>query len=365
MLAVLIILLCGVGIYYTRDRWIPFFDGIATRYLPAAENTGELAQGYFPLEISGSDYTVGIMENFFAVLDDTSFSLYSADGKKSIGNQHSCSNPVLYTNNRKALVYDMGGLNFRLESKYKTIYEKKTDQTIILARLSSNDLTAIVTNSDKAICDLSVYDGNGNKIYGINFSERILDVTFTAGNDGCIVTTVDASKGQLVSKLYRYNFDKNEPAWKSQNLDTLVLSTQLRENGAIVAFGDTKSIFCDTRGEVLGSYTYKTQLIDYDDSGTLTALLFKNEGRRKSSLLLIDKITSDIHEINIEDNAKHLEADGQNVLVLTDSAIYGYTPSGTALSAVEVDDSYSDFKRLNQYIYLLRNSEIDRIDYIN
>lgn len=38
LIALLIIVLIGAVIYYTKDRWLPFFDGIATRYLPTEAN---------------------------------------------------------------------------------------------------------------------------------------------------------------------------------------------------------------------------------------------------------------------------------------------------------------------------------------
>ena len=89
LIVVLIIISVGAILYYTRDNWLPFFDGIATKYLTATQNDGELAEGKFPLKISGgSDYQIGTLENYFSVVDDTHFYIYTSDGKLTLDKQH-------------------------------------------------------------------------------------------------------------------------------------------------------------------------------------------------------------------------------------------------------------------------------------
>lgn len=364
LIALLIIVLIGAVIYYTKDRWLPFFDGIATRYLPTEANNGELAVGNFPIKISGgASYQVGTLENSFAVVDDTHVFIYSSDGKNIVNNQHDYANPILKTNNKKALIYDLGGLEFRIESKYKTEYEKQTDNTIILARLSSNDNVAVVTKSDKFVSVMRIYDDTGNKFFEWDCIDRIIDVTFTQAGDGCIVTTIDAQGGQLVSKLHRFNLDNKKEIWSSSNIDTMVISTQIRDDGTIVAFGDTKCAYYNRNGEYISSYIYKAKLIDYDCSGTMTALLFADEERRKSSLVMINDIKASIKEINVNEEAKHIIVDGDNAFMMTESKINEYTISGTQTSTVSIGEEYDDFHKLGNYIFLLGHDDINRIDF--
>ena len=364
LIAVSIIVLIGALIYTTRSKWLPFFDGIATRYLPTSQNTGELAVGKFPLKVSGaSSYQVGTLENSFAVVDDTHFYIYSTDGKNLIDIQHQYSNPILDSNSKKALVYDIGGNKFRVESKYKTLYTQKSDDTIVFAKISNDDKVAIVTKSDKFVSVMTIYDGSGKEIFRWkSIDSRIIDVTFNSTNDGCVVTTIDANGGQLVSKLYRFNFNKNKEIWISQNIDTMIISTKIRDDGTIVAFGDTKCAYYSNNGEYIGSYSYKSKLIDYDCSNTTTALLFENEERRKSSLVLINDIKSDIKTIEIDD-AKHVSVNNDKALVMTDNKIDEYSNIGTLITDVKIDDSYSDFRKIGNYVLLLGYSDINRIDF--
>ncbi len=162
LLKKLIIVIAAVGLVLaavlTRGLWYPRLEGILTK-IPAPENTGELAVGYFPLSIEGgARYQLKQMDGSLAIADDSHFSVYSADGKPVFETQHTFANPVITVGNKKALLYDLGGKSFGLYSKYKNIYSKTTDDPILIARVGGNDTAAVVTKSDKYPSALMVYD---------------------------------------------------------------------------------------------------------------------------------------------------------------------------------------------------------------
>jgi hypothetical protein len=365
LIGVLLIAVFAVLVYYTKDRWIPFFDGIATRYLPASQNTGELAAGNFPIKITGSsNYKVETMENAFALLDDANFCVYSVSGEKMIYKQNHYANPFFCTNSKKALVYDMGGKNFSLESKYKTIYEKKIEDAIIFARLGGNDYAAVVTKSDSFVSVMTVYNGYGEEIFKWkSVDSRIADVAFLPSGTGCVVATIDASNGQLVSELHRFNFDQKDEIWNSSDIDTMVLALKIMDDGTIVEVGDTKCAYYSSAGEYIGSYAYKTSLVDYSVSGQKAALLLENEERRKSSLVIIGDIKEDIKEINVSDSSKQVLAEGEKVLLMTENSIDEYASDGSIRTSVKISDDYMDFHKIGNYIFLLGYSDINRIDF--
>ena len=366
LIVVLIIISVGAILYYTRDNWLPFFDGIATKYLTATQNDGELAEGKFPLKISGgSDYQIGTLENYFSVVDDTHFYIYTADGKLTLDKQHNYSSPVLKTNSKKALIYDLGGKKLSLESKYKNIYSKTLDDNILFARLSSDDKAAVITTSDKFLCVMTIYDSSGEAIYTWKCTEgRIIDVDFINSNEGCIVTTIDANGGQMISNVHKFIFTSDKKVWTSQNADTLAISSYILNNGNIAVIGDTKCAYYSKDGTYIGSYTYKDELVDYSCSDSAAALLFRNEERRKSNAVIINDIVNDIKEIEIQDNAKCLNTERDSIFILTDSEIQEYSNIGTKLTSVPVKDDYYDIHKLGQHIYLLGDAEIDRIDFL-
>lgn len=364
LIVLAVIVALGIFAYYTREKWIPFFDGIATRYLPTTQNDGILADGNYPINIAGgTSYQIGTLENFFAVVNDTKFLIYSTDGEKTVEKQHTFANPILRTNSKKALLYDIGGKKLQLESKYKTVYSKSLEDNIVLARLGNSDNVAVVTKSDKFLSVMEIYDGSGEEIFKwSSVDSRIIDVTFTNASDGCIVTTIGAEGGQLVSKLHSFNFSQKEELWSSSEVDTLVMSTVVKNDGEIIAFGDTKCAYYDN-GKIIGSYQYNSKLIDYSNSNNVTGLLFRDEELRESKLVMITDILTTPKVITLEDDVKQVLVEGDKVYVMTTSHILEYTLSGTEISKVSISDEYNDMHKLGNYMFLLGLSDINRIDF--
>ncbi|MDE6763328.1 MAG: hypothetical protein K2J73_06585, partial [Oscillospiraceae bacterium] len=188
----------------TKNLWYPRLDGILTK-IPTPENTSELAEGYFPLSIEGgARYQLKPIDGSLAVADDTHFFVYNADGKPVYTEQHTFAKPVITVGNKKALLYDLGGKSFGLYSKYKNVYNKTTDDPILIARIGSNDTAAIVTKSDKYPSALLVYDSSGKNIFNYRSVARIIDVTFNSDSSGCYITTIGVSGGLIVSKILYY-----------------------------------------------------------------------------------------------------------------------------------------------------------------
>lgn len=363
---IVLIILCAT-VYITRDRWLPFFDGIATRYLPKAENSGELAEGNFPLTISGgAEYSVlPIDGSSFALLEDTHFSVYDYNGKELYDTQHGYSNATMKaSSSRRVLVYDMGGYSFSLEGKYKNVYSKKLENQIIYGNISSNGYAAIVTLSDKSLCMLSVFDNNGNPIYYYHCtSGRITNVEFTRSGDGIIVTEVSTKGGQLISKLSKFRFSEEQPVWTADGLDTLIFDVEIRSDGMIIAFGDTRCAYYDKDGDFIGGYTYKNDLVHFAESGEMTVLLTENEERRSFGLITFSDITGEITEIKLNENVKAIQADGSLIYVMTDNNVTLYSMTGMEINKVSVSSSYDGFMRLGDYIYLLGYADINRTDF--
>ena len=361
---ILIAAFAVLAVFLTKDRWYPYLDGILSR-IPSTENKGELAVGNFPITINGgASYQLKTMDGNIAVLDDSHFNVYSADGKQLLAKQHTYSNPILTTSLKRALIYDLGGKSFSLYSKYDTVYEKTGEDVILLAKLSSNECTAVVTKSDKYLALLTVYDSKGDSIFVYkSYDSRIIDVTFNAQNDGCIITTIGAKGGELVSQLLYYTFDKTDMIWQSDYVDTMAVSARPYGEDGIVVFGDTKCAYYDSTGALTGSYDYAYSLLDFDSSNTLTGILFKNDERRSTILVMIDDIQNKSTEIELDENAENIDVVGDIAYVQTSTKVYAYSKAGELLSSADLDTDYEDFCKTDNYIFLMGYDEINRIDF--
>lgn len=356
---------------FTKDIWYPKLDGILGK-IPTPNNTAELAEGNFPLSIEGgADYQLKALGDNIVLSDDSHLLVYNNDGKVIASEQHTYSNPVTTTGNKRILLYDLGGNDFALYSKYQNIYKKTTDDPILIARLGSDDSAAVVVKSDKYPSELMVYDGTGKNIFNYKSVSRIIDVTFNAENSGCYITTIGAKGGLIVSQIIYYKFDHIDydekgnplPVWESDKLETLALSVRLFGDNNIIMFGDKLCAYLDLNGKTLKTYEYERDLVDYSSNSSIGAMIFRNEERRTSQLVTIDSETGTINEKALDYDALNLQVSGNSVYMQTRNGVESCSVIGEVISSVRLDTEYEDFLRLDNYIYLLGYDEVNRITY--
>lgn len=359
----LMIVLFGCLAFVTRDKWVPFFDGIISRYKTIIVNDGHLAKGNFPIAVGKSvDFDIEKMNKGFVLLTDSYIRIYDEHGENNVSKQHGMANPVIKAKNKRVLLYDIGGYTFTNENKLKTIYTKTTQDQILLGRLSEKEYTAIVTKSDKYTSLMTIYNKNGNEIFYSSSSDRIIDIAFDKSSTGCIATTIGAKGGQLVSTLLKFKFDKTEKQWSSEPIKTMVLTSSICEDGSIVAVGDTLYASFSSAGKLISSYKYTSDLVDYSTNGDITALISEHTENEKSNLTIIS-IGKKPVEIVVDKTAKSVKVDDKIVYVLCDDELYTYDDEGVLLARADLAIEYVDFAVNDDYVYLLGYDDINRIDF--
>ncbi len=366
----IVLLITGVVVVAvaTHERWYPYLKNAMTQ-IPeniADRDAAVLAEGRFPIRVEGGmGYQLMNMDGSLALLDDSKFHVYGADGKIMNESQHTFANPILCVSGSKALIYDEGGREFRLESKYKTIYSNTADDVIYLAELSRSDYAAVVTKSDKFLAQLKVYDGSGSQFFTYySYDSRIINVTFTQGSSGCIVTTLKAENGRLMSEMIRFDFKDTEPEWVSDAVPTLAMNVHFADDGGIVMIGDTMTACFNPDGSLKGRYIYEDPLIYYDYTDKITALLTENTDIRRTELITFSGSDCTLPiATRAEENAQKVFADGSSAYILSGNRIDVYSADGLRTGEVTLEDEYDNFCKNDKYIYLLGYDSINRIDY--
>ncbi len=367
----IVMLICGVVVIavFTKDIWYPSLNGIITSIpesIPAEQGTAELAEGRFPIKVEGGmGYQLMNMDGALALLDDSQFHVYSEDGRLMTEKQHTFANPILCVSHGKALIYDEGGREFSLESKYKTIYSNTADDVIYLACLSKSDYAAVVTKSDKFLAMLKIYDNNGDDIFTYySYDSRIINVTFNDSSTGCIVTVVTAEGGVLMSKMIRFDFTDTEPKWVSDAVPTLALDVRFASDGGIIMTGDTMTAGFSTDGMLMSEYTYNNPITDYDSNGNITAIITENTDIRRAELITIRGSDCGNAVVTaVGEYAGMVFTDSDEAYILDTDGIEVFACDGTKTGQISLEDDYEDLCKSGRYIYLLGYDSINRIDF--
>lgn len=360
----LIVATLGFTAYIKIDDWFPKLEGIGNRFQSVKSSGNELSDGNFPLSISGGiDYQVGDLNGYLAILSDAYLYIYNQDGELYDERQHAYANAMLQTASKKVLVYEAGGNNFRVDSRRKNLYNKKLDNSIMFARISDNGNVAVISTSDTYVCKLTVFDEEGVEIYSRNCVERVIDMSFSSDEKGCVLATTDALDGELVSKLIGVSFDSKEDKWMSDPINTLCLKTYCYKEGIFV-IGEKKCAYYNDKGQQEMSYDYPSVLIDWDFCDMGAALLFENEKKRYGYFTTISssKKTPNQKEFS-NSSVKCIRFKDKNVYVMNKEGINRYGFDGSEETNISSENSYEKFIIIDDYIFLLGYDRINRIEY--
>ncbi len=368
--------LIATVLFFTRGTWLLKLEkaGISLGRNPDVTidsdgifvNTGKTAEGNFPIMLSdSSDYQMDMMEENLVILSDTDFSIYSSDGELIESRKHDYSNVVLETMGSRSLVYESGGKKFRVEDKRKTVIEKTVEDSIIFARISKEGYIAVISTSQNYSCMLTIYDNKGNPIYYRGSVDRIIEVCFNNDSTGCRVTVIDANIGKIVSRAYGVKFTSEKEIWTTENFETLCINSYTTLNDGLFIIGDTKCGYYDANGIYLKGFHYKNTLISGDFADDKAAMIFKNEERRKTSLLLANGMGVAPKEYVINASLKHLVVESDFAYVLTDNEIRAYNYDGQLKAKADIADIYHSFLKLENSIFLISNSRVDKINFIS
>lgn len=360
---ILLAIFCAY-LYVQRDAWIPKLAGIGSRYQSITQNDGTLAEGNFPLTISGkSDYQAEIANDVLFIQNDAYLYLYSPHGDLKDVRQHMFSNAVLKTSGAYALVYENDGSGFRVDKPSKNMFVKYLDNDIIFGVINDSGYTAIVTESDQYACSLQVFDETGKAIYTRNCVNRLIDVTFQNDGNGCAFMELDVENGELVSRMKSVRFDEKDVQWESEPLSTMGLELSYSESGMLCVVGDTMCAYYDDSGNLSSSYTYMGDLVAYDVAYGSAAVILKDENQREARLILMDRSADSPSEVRISDTSKKVLLSQDDAYVMNADSITSYAFSGKSIATVKLDVSYRTFVKQDGYIFLMGYDQINRVDF--
>ncbi len=363
LLIILLVAALGTGLYFTRDKWYNKLRGIGEQYRTIV-NTGQLAEGNFPIEVSGgADYQLVSSGKKMIVLSDTYTYFYDTDGNLLKRRQHTYTNTVLRAAGGKALLYENGGNEFSVENEEQILYEKNfADKQILFARISEEGFTAVVTTSENYSCELEVYDKRGNGIYKRQCIEKVSDVSFINGSKGCVLSYISAENGQLVTNVQEINLSEKGEKWTSPGLNTLGLEVCGFGNGAFV-LGTDACGYVDSSGQISSYYSYDGELVAGASENGNSAVIVNNDDRRKYIMAIFTGCDSEPLIVELSEPSVDVAIYEDLAYVMCQGNIKAFDFNGGLRSIAEVSDSYTGFVRNQEHIFLKGYNKIDRIDY--
>jgi hypothetical protein len=361
-----VIILCVVVLAFLliRANWNPIISSFEDLFSQKSGETG------FPVRLPGSSsYNIKPYDNGFMVLTETYLYTYGANGGSNYEQQHGYSAANAAVNGKRILIYDRNGKKFSYFNKNGRLYEKVTDERIAYGAVGSGEKTAIVYRSSVYSNILEIYDSKGNWKYIKRLSdENIMQVAFTSSEDEIVITTIGFSEGDIACTVRKFDIlsDSDDGIWQI-NLpgNSIPFAIHLNRNNVFVLCDNAFFSLDANDGSIIGSYSYRGNLIDYAFSDSKIALLVNDYTIGAFNLIPLDneaKLPESFASKNfsVSSSASQVEIYNGEIYVLESDGI-AYNFIGESIRMIPLKEEYSRFIHVGGEILLLGYNTVEQL----
>lgn len=285
---------------------------------------GEAGEGY-PYTIAGNSViNMGQVSNHLVLLTDTSLQFLNSSAARVANRSHPYSDPTLQTAGKYALITEIGGNRFQLETRRGTVVSSSLDnRKIYSSALLSSGKMAFVTNagSQSYLSEVHVLNSNGEAIYEYKSTKYLMTgVALAPNGKGMAVIGTTAEAGALKSVLLLFDFSEAEPV-EYAGKDVLLFEVSYFRTGTVLAVGDTE--YWTLKDDKLTQAPYSgMELIGYDHSEYMAGLVVRQAGSTGTGSVWLIDFDGKLTKSNDFTGAfRSVSCDRTEVLVLTDEEL--------------------------------------------
>lgn len=338
ILIVIAALLIALILYVNWDSFVPqeATEAIQNFFTSSTAN-------HFPVDLPSGDFKgTALMGSNLGVLTDTSFFLYSDSGSQLVWRQHGMNDPQISASGGRALLYERGGKQYRVERRFDEPVSANMSNAIVAGCMGASGNFALATESNVYDSELVAFDAQGKSVFHwYDTSGHILAVALSPDGSSVAAIEVDAQNGSISSTVSLFRLGSTRPIVEKQISGTLLFSLQYNSNGRLTAVGDNQALYFDSNGKQTGSYAYGTrQLACYSNSGGATVLVFNHYENGAAASSLVPLVVGDQllpgRSVNINNQISSVYAGSSGIVALSSNLIWQGDTNGKQLFTAHV-----------------------------
>lgn len=326
--------------------------------------TGGIGNSRFPVSYAQGEFCAAApMAGDLAVVTDSAFILYSPLGRQLTLRQHGLENPAISASGGKALLYDQGGTQIKVESLFGETFSTTAPYPILSASVNSAGGFAFATSSHDYLSELAVFSSGDRQIFKwYSSSARIISVSLSPNGRRVAALALSAENGDIKTSLYIYDVDQQKPDAVKNFDDVFLFSVQYRGADRICAVGDDRTMLFDGEGNTVSTYSYGDKTLkSYDNAENQTVLAFSRYGiGKESSLVELNADGSPTASCNVDSEIKSVTADGSCVAALTSTGPVCFSADLKKSGAVPYNGDISRLLCIKNNVYLFGPNEITK-----
>lgn len=349
-----------MAIYLSRSLWLPELEGVLQRNFITGGNQEERVES-FPIDISRKvNVLIAPMSDCLAIYQDNYLTTLDSGGEELFSSYLTYGSPVILTEGKRALAYDMGGYSFTVITKKSEAFSHRLDDQILYAALGDRGGAAVVTSTDRYPSLLTVYDKNGSKLYSWGDGNYITAAGFSDSEDKIAVSSVYAQGGSIRTTVRVFDIGKREIIAKTDPVETLALGIGYTVHGGFWLIGDTGVYYYDENCSLAYSSDYSYDISSYAIGDGIAAVELSSIDGKSSYVTLYSDSGEGTVQLDYQEKISHIDISGGRVYISTGSRLDCYSSGGILISSYSLGREYNSFAVVGENIYLKSYSSIEK-----
>lgn len=319
----------------------------------------------FPHQLaSGSDLYFGSVGNDLCLLEDSTYTvLDSSDAEVKYSFEHGYSNPIVKTAGSYSLLYDQGGVSYRLDTNSENVYQEKTQSSLICADVSDSGTVALATTSDSALSTITVYNKSLKQKFTYDVTAGyVTSVAVDSRGSRVAFAAVSSENARFKTVVYTMNVDDTEPRAQFEYTGSSVLELRFSSTDLFVVGNDFVSVIdsLKTEKQIYEPSTVGLVSYSFKPDGSLIYVYTAYSGSADNNISVV-KPSGKVIEVASTDSAvKDVTGSSTRVTILTSESVVTYKISNSkVLAESRVDDSYSSVMQISSDVYARHQAVVE------
>ena len=329
---------------------------------PFKDIGSKTGEGGFPINLAGgANYVMGEMGENFWLLTDTYLYTYNENGAQLSDKQHGLQNPVCTANGKRALVYSKNGKDMRVYSKSSEVFSKSFEDSIVFAKMGTDERSAVVTTSSRYFNYLCVLNSEGKQIFRwASPDEKIMQVCFGDGDRYVYVSAVGEKNGTLSSSVMKFDVSGGESElWRTSVGNSVSYSLEKCPDGVYTVTPNGAYLINDATGEITASNSYTKEISGITETDGIRITLFRDQVSNGEIVDAYNDVLEPSAALSLEDLTAFDVCDNR-LYILRKNKLTVYDAGLQEIITYDLDDEYSDMKIIGKYAYLLGYNKVQR-----
>lgn len=366
----LMLLFCFLFLFFFANR-AKFYPENIILYLEGKFKSVSFEYS-FPAEIEGQtaivDENIKTLGGDPVVLSGTSFNVFNGFGKLLRTEKHNLATPRFKTGGIRAILYDVGGKNFQVQSVAKTLFKSRSNENILSCDIAESGNYATLTESHGYLSEVKIYNHENTEKYKYCFSEcHASDVSVHPTDNKCLVSGISFANGKINSLIYALDFKSEKPENVFSLDENTVMHVHYFQNGNILAIGDKYAA-------VINQKTKHIQKFDFSNLGYFKFYSFTKEygavfcfsesfGKKNDDkLILLDNFGKTGNPIQTNASLKKIAHCKNRIAGLSNEKILIYSLDGYFEGSVRTSQNFSSIAfGSDSLVYATANTTLDRV----